>query len=225
MNKSTNVLGALALSAALGISSGCATYDPYTGEEKTSNATIGAVVGALGGAAVGAATSSKGDRKKGILIGAAAGAAAGGGVGYYMDQQEAKLRRQLADSGVSVQRNGDEIILVMPGNITFDVAKASVKASFSDVLDSIAIVLKEFDETAIEITGHTDSTGSATFNQTLSEQRADSVKAELVRRAVATGRIHSKGMGFREPVASNDTAAGRQANRRVEMKLLPLTSK
>lgn len=225
MNKLSKHVGVAILASAVGFSTGCATYDPYTGEEKTSNATIGAVVGAVGGAAIGAATSSKGDRKKGILIGAAAGAAAGGGAGYYMDQQEAKLRKQLADSGVSVQRQGDEIILIMPGNITFDVAKATVKASFANVLDSIALVLKEFEDTAIEITGHTDSTGSASFNQTLSEQRADSVKSELVRRAIASGRIHSKGLGFRQPVASNDTAAGREANRRVEMKLLPLTSK
>jgi len=202
--------------------SACATRDAYTGEEKTSNATIGSIVGAIGGAAIGAATSSKGDRKKGILIGAAGGALAGGGAGYYMDKQEEKLRMQLESTGVRIQRNGDEIILVMPGNITFQTGKSAVRGSFGDVLDSIAIVLKEFDKTAIEITGHTDSTGSASFNQTLSEQRADAVKSQLLQRSVASGRIHSKGLGFRYPVASNDTSSGRQANRRVEMKLLPL---
>lgn len=202
--------------------SGCATRDAYTGEEKTSSATIGSIVGAIGGAAVGAATSSKGDRNKGILIGATAGAIAGGSAGYYMDQQEEELRKQLEDSGVRVQRNGDEITLIMPGNITFEVGKSAVRSSFTKVLDSIALVLKEFDKTAIEITGHTDSTGSASYNQTLSEQRAEAVKGALLTRAIASGRIHSKGMGFREPIASNDTQSGRQSNRRVEMKLLPL---
>lgn len=212
----------LACIIALAVLGGCATYDPYTGEEKTSNATIGAVVGAVTGAAVGAATSSKGDRNKGILIGATAGAAAGAGVGYYMDKQEAELRHQLMDSGVGVKRVGDEIILVMPGNITFETSRYSIRPSFTSVLDSIVIVLNKFDETAIEITGHTDSTGSASFNQTLSEQRADAVKMELINRSVASGRIHSKGAGLRFPIASNDTAAGREQNRRVEMKLLPL---
>lgn len=206
------------------LTSACATRDAYTGEEKTSNATLGSVIGAIGGAAVGAATSSKGDRKKGILIGATSGALVGGSVGYYMDQQEAKLRKQLSDSGVGIKREGDEIILIMPGNITFDVGKATVQPSFEKVLDSITLVLNEFDKTAIEVTGHTDSTGSESFNQTLSEQRADSVKQELVDRRVVSGRVHSKGLGFRQPIARNDTAAGRQQNRRVEMKLVPIAN-
>lgn len=204
------------------LSNACATRDAYTGEEKTSRAAIGSVLGAIGGAAVGAATSSKGDRKKGILIGATSGALVGGSVGYYMDQQEAKLRKQLSDSGVSIRREGDEIILIMPGNITFDIGKARVQSSFASVLDSITLVLNEFDKTAIEITGHTDSTGSESYNQTLSEQRADAVKRELVDRRVVSGRVHSKGLGFRQPIARNDTAAGRQQNRRVEMKLVPI---
>ena len=207
---------------ATALTSACATRDAYTGEEKTSNATLGSVIGAIGGVAVGAATSSKGDRKKGILIGATSGALVGGSVGYYMDQQEAKLRKQLSDSGVGIKREGDEIILIMPGNITFDVGKGRVQPRFSKVLDSITLVLNEFDKTAIEITGHTDSTGSESFNQTLSEQRADAVKQELVDRRVVSGRVHSKGLGFRQPIARNDTAAGRQQNRRVEMKLVPI---
>lgn len=203
---------------------GCATYDPYTGEEKPSNATIGSVVGAVAGAAIGAATSSKGDRKKGILIGAAAGAAAGGGAGYYMDKQEAKLRHQLKGTGVGVKRVGDEITLVMPGNITFEVNRYTILEDFQPILTSIATVLKEFDETAIEVTGHTDSTGSESYNQTLSEQRANAVKTELINRTIPSGRIHASGMGMRAPIASNKTAEGRQQNRRVELKLLPLKS-
>jgi outer membrane protein OmpA-like peptidoglycan-associated protein len=202
--------------------SACTTYDPYTGEEEVSKATTGAIAGAVAGALIGVATSSKSDRGKGALIGAAAGAAAGGGAGYYMDKQEAQLRHQLANSGVSIARNGDEIILVMPGNITFESGKAALQASFEKILTSVGLVLTEFNETAIDITGHTDSTGSLAFNQTLSEQRADSVKYALQTRGVASGRIHSSGKGPRLPVASNDTVDGRQANRRVELKLLPL---
>ena len=201
---------------------GCATYDPYTGEEEVSNATVGAIAGALTGALIGVATSSKSDRGKGALIGAASGAAVGGGAGYYMDKQEAQLRHQLADSGVGIARNGDEITLIMPGNITFETGKSGLQPSVEKVLNSVGLVLKEFDETAIEITGHTDSTGSLSFNQTLSEQRADSVKYALLSRGISSGRIHSSGKGPRLPVASNDTAKGKQANRRVELKLLPL---
>ncbi len=201
---------------------GCMTYDPYTGEEKVSSATTGAVVGAVAGAAIGVATSSKKDRAKGALIGAAAGGAIGGGAGYYMDKQEAKLRHQLAETGVSVERNGDEIKLIMPGNITFESGKAAIQSGFEPVLNSIALVLEEFDKTAIKIVGHTDSTGSLGMNQTLSEQRADSVKFALQSRKIAAGRIHSSGVGPRYPIASNDTKEGRQQNRRVELSLLPL---
>ena len=210
------------LAAATTLISGCMTYDPYTGEEKVSSATSGAVIGAVAGAAIGAATSSKKDRAKGALIGAAAGGAVGGGVGYYMDKQEAKLRHQLAETGVSVERNGNEIKLIMPGNITFESGKANIQDSFQPVLNSIALVLEEFDKTAIQIIGHTDSTGSLAMNQTLSEQRADSVKLALLARKVATGRVHASGVGPRYPIATNDTKEGRQQNRRVEMSLLPL---
>ena len=204
------------------LASGCMTYDPYTGEEKVSNATTGAAIGAVAGAAIGAATSSKKDRGKGALIGAAAGGAMGGGVGYYMDQQESKLRQQLEGTGVRVVRTGDQITLVMPGNITFDTGKSDIKNNFTGVLESVAVVLKEFDETAIKVDGHTDSTGSLSFNQTLSEQRANSVKYFLQSQQIASGRIHAAGLGPRYPVATNNTAAGREANRRVELKLLPL---
>lgn len=213
---------ALLVMATITVLSGCMTYDPYTGEEKVSKATTGAVIGAVAGAAIGAATSSKKDRKKGALIGLAAGGALGGGAGYYMDQQEAKLRHQLMDTGVGVVRNGNEITLVMPGNITFNTGKSDIQEGFLSVLHSVALVLKEFDKTAIQITGHTDSTGSFNFNQSLSEQRANSVKYVIQGEGVAAGRIHASGKGPRMPIASNDTEAGRQANRRVELSLLPL---
>jgi len=212
----------VAVAVLVSLTSGCMTYDPYTGEEEVSSSTIGAVAGAVTGALIGVATSSKSDRGKGALIGAIGGGAIGGGAGYYMDQQEAKLRHQLKDSGVGVSRTGDEITLIMPGNITFESGKANLQTSFEKVINSVALVLKEFTETAIEVTGHTDSTGALAFNQTLSEQRADSVKYAMQTRGVASGRIHSSGKGPRLPIASNDTAAGKQANRRVELKLLPL---
>lgn len=201
---------------------GCMTYDPYTGEEKTSSATKGSIIGALGGAAVGAATSSKSDRGKGALIGAAGGAAIGGGIGYYMDKQEAQLRRKLEGSGVRVVRNGDQIELIMPGNITFDLNQSTIKPSFTDTLDSVALVLKEFDKTIIQIEGHTDSSGSQSYNQLLSEQRAGSVRDFLLNQNIAPKRTRAVGYGERYPLASNDSAAGREQNRRVELTLVPM---
>ncbi|KAA1176259.1 OmpA family protein [Marinobacter salinexigens] len=201
---------------------GCMTYDPYTGEEKTSNATTGSIIGAIGGAAIGAATSSKSDRTKGALIGAAGGAAVGGGIGYYMDRQEAQLRAKLEGSGVRVVRNGDQIELVMPGNITFDLNQASIKPSFSGTLESVALVLAEFDKTIIQIEGHTDSSGSDSYNQLLSEKRASSVRDFLLNQGIQSSRTRAVGYGERYPVASNDTAAGREQNRRVELTLVPM---
>lgn len=198
----------------------CTTIDPYTGEQKTSNAAKGAGIGALSGAVLGAATSK--DKGKGALTGALVGGAVGGGVGYYMDQQEAKLRQALQGSGVQVRREGDNLYLIMPGNITFASGRAEINAGFYDVLNSVGLVLKEFDKTAIHISGHTDSTGDATKNQILSEDRAQSVGQYLIGRGVKSGRIQTSGAGARYPIASNSTASGREQNRRVELKLLPL---
>ncbi len=206
--------------AAFGLS-GCMTYDPYTGEQKTSSATKGSVIGAIGGAAVGAATSSRSDRGKGALIGAAGGAAVGGGIGYYMDRQEAQLRQRLEGTGVRVIRNGDQIELVMPGNITFDTSQSTIRPSFTGVLESVALVLKEFDKTVIQIDGHTDSTGADGYNQLLSERRAGSVRDFLLNQGVAPARTRATGYGPRQPIASNATAAGREQNRRVELTLVP----
>lgn len=207
--------------ATLGLG-GCMTYDPYTGEEKTSSATKGSIIGAIGGAAIGAATSSKSDRGKGALIGAAGGAAVGGGIGYYMDKQEAELRRKLEGTGVRVVRNGDEIELVMPGNITFDLNESTIKPSFSGTLESVGLVLKEYDKTIIQIEGHTDSSGSDSYNQLLSERRASSVRDFLLNQGIEPRRTRAVGYGERYPVASNDTAAGREQNRRVELTLVPM---
>lgn len=198
------------------------SIDPYTGEEKTSNTAKGAGWGALGGAVLGAAVSSKKDRKKGALIGAAAGAAAGGGYGYYMDRQEAKLRARLEGTGVGVQRIGDTIKLIMPGNITFDTGSSVIMGGFTNVLDSVALVAKEFDKTLMQVNGYTDSTGSFQTNQKLSEERAGSVARYLMNQGVASSRIRSTGFGPRDPIADNSTASGRAQNRRVEIQLLPM---
>jgi len=200
----------------------CTTIDPYTREEKTSNATTGAAIGAAVGAVLGIATSKdKKDRKERALKGAGIGAIAGGGVGYYMDVQEAKLRQQLENTGVSVTRDGDNIILNMPGNITFEVNKSDVKPNFVEVLGSVALVLKEYKSTMIEVAGHTDSTGSDSYNQMLSQQRAQAVTNVLIQDGVQPVRIDTVGYGESRPIANNSTAAGREQNRRVELTLLP----
>lgn len=202
--------------------SACTTLDPYTGEKKVGNSTKGAGIGALAGAVIGAATASKNDREKAILTGAALGAATGGGIGFYMDKQEKALRDRLSGSGVQVQREGDNLRLIMPGNITFQTGSAQILGNFYDVLDSVAVVLKEFKDTSILVAGHTDSVGNDSSNQTLSERRAYSVKNYLASAGIPSGRAQAIGFGERYPVASNSTAQGREQNRRVELELEPL---
>ncbi|MCX2980215.1 hypothetical protein EYC98_04955 [Halieaceae bacterium IMCC14734] len=211
-------------SAVLLTLSACQTVDPYTGEQKTSNATTSAAIGAVAGAVIGAisADGSKEARKR-AAIGAGIGALAGGGVGYYMDQQEAKLRAQLAGTGVSVTRVDDHIVLNMPGNITFPSNQADINADFYPVLNSVGLVLQEFEKTLVEIVGHTDSTGSDSINQPLSERRAASVGSYLLGREILPQRIETYGVGSRYPVASNTNSSGRALNRRVEITLIPIT--
>lgn len=203
---------------------GCQTINPYTGEQQTSKATSGAAIGAAVGALVGIATSdSAKERKERALAGAGIGAVAGGGVGYYMDVQEAKLREKLQGTGVSVTRDGENIILNMPGSITFDTDSYQLKSQFSPVLESVAEVLKEYKSTMIQVGGHTDSTGSVQYNMLLSQQRAQSVANALGRAGVEQVRMDIVGFGPHQPVASNDSASGRSQNRRVELTLLPYT--
>lgn len=204
----------------------CATYDPYTGEQETSNAGKGAGIGA-GVAAVVAYLANKdkdaGKRNERILKAAAGGAAIGGGIGYYMDVQEAKLRKQLRGSGVSVERDGDNINLIMPGNITFTSGNADIAQNFLSVLDSVNLVLKEFDKTLVVVSGHTDSSGSDALNQNLSEKRAQSVANNLSNSGVISDRLEIIGFGETQPIANNDTEEGKMQNRRVEISLFPIT--
>ena len=203
----------------------CTTINPYTGEQQTSKAVKGAGIGAAAGAVVGLISGDNGrERRKNALIGAGLGAIAGGGVGYYMDVQEAKLRQRLEGTGVSVTRDGDNIILNMPSHITFGVDSANISSSFYQVLDSVTIVVNEYDKTLIEVMGHTDSTGSEQHNQQLSERRARSVTDYLASREIVAGRLQDYGHGEGYPVASNDTEQGRAQNRRVEIALVPIIS-
>lgn len=200
--------------------SGCETTNPYTGEKEINKTSKGAGIGAAGGALAGAIFSGK---RKAVLIGAGIGALAGGAVGNYMDREDAKLRAQLQGTGVSVTRAGDSIILNMPGNVTFATDSANISADFYPVLDSVALVLNEFDQTYIDVVGFTDSTGSYEHNQQLSERRASSVARYLESREVLNHRIVTRGEGPNNPVASNDTPEGRALNRRVEIVLTPHT--
>lgn len=202
----------------------CTTLDPYTGEEQRSRAGAGAAIGAVTGAIVGAATGDDAkDRRKRALIGAGGGALAGGSVGYYMDRQEQQLRQRLQGTGVSVTREGDNIILNMPGNVTFETDSAALNPEFFDVLNSVAVVVNEYDKTLVSIEGHTDSTGAADYNQRLSERRAATVGSYLNSEGVKTDRMVIIGHGQQQPIASNETSQGRAQNRRVELTLEPLT--
>jgi outer membrane protein OmpA-like peptidoglycan-associated protein len=202
----------------------CTTLDPYTREERTARAQRQALIGAAAGAVAGLITGdSSMERKKRAIVGAGIGALAGGGVGAYMDRQEARLRDELDATGVSVTRVGDNITLNMPGNITFPTDSSNLNAGFYDVLNSVSRVVNEYEQTVVEVAGHTDSTGSNQYNQQLSERRAASVAAYLRTREVLGERIIEVGMGEERPVATNDTDSGRQSNRRVELTLVPLT--
>ena len=216
-------VGILMVGAAFALAA--CTTDPYTGEEKASNTAKGAGIGALAGAAIGALTNTSSGKQAGrnALIGAGIGALAGGAVGAYMDRQEAKLRERLQGTGVSVTRVGDNIILNMPGNITFDTNQSAIKSNFYDVLNSVALVLNEFNKSYVDVQGHTDSTGSDEYNLALSERRANSVAQYLGSQQVMSQRLIVQGFGETRPVADNNTMAGREANRRVDIQISPFT--
>ena len=223
MNKRTGKI-ILAMTVATVFVSGCKTLDAYTREEQTSQTTKGALIGAGIGAVVGLITGDDAvERRQHALIGAGLGALAGGAVGAYQDKQEAALRAELEGTGVSVHRNGDNITLNMPGNVTFATDSSDLSPAFFDVLNSVGKVLGEYEKTVVEVAGHTDSTGSDAYNQSLSERRASSVSTYLQGQGVMAQRIITVGMGESRPVADNSSAAGRQANRRVEITMVPVT--
>ncbi len=200
----------------------CTTVNPYTDEKQTSKLAIGAGVGAASGAIIGLLTADSKNRQRNALIGAGIGALAGGGIGYYMDVQEAKLRQRLRGSGVSVTRMGDQIQLLMPGNVTFTTGSPNINTGFHEVLNSVGIVLSEYEKTSVDIVGHTDSVGSETYNQRLSENRARSVAEYLSSRGVLPARLLLAGRGEAQPIASNATPEGRAQNRRVTIQISPV---
>lgn len=215
-------VGIVAISASLAVA--CTTIDPYTGEQKTSATTKGALIGAAAGAVVGLVSGDDAvERRQRALILAGVGALAGGAVGNYMDRQERRLQQELAGTGVSVTRIGDNITLNMPGNITFATDSSDLNGDFYTVLNSVGKVLDEYEQTVIEVAGHTDNTGSDAYNQRLSERRSDSVANYLSAQNIIRDRIITVGMGESRPVADNTTSNGRQLNRRVELTLVPLT--
>lgn len=214
----------VAVFAAAALASACTTTDPVTGEQKISNtaggALIGAGVGALAGLAVGGSPRAQ---RNAVLIGAGVGALTGGAIGAYMDQQEAELRAQLQGTGVSVVRNGNEIYLVMPSNVTFATGDATINPGFYPTLNAVGAVLRKYNRTLVDVNGHTDSVGDDNFNYRLSEQRALSVAGFLGQQGVDSRRFSILGFGETRPIASNATEAGRAQNRRVEIQLVPLS--
>jgi len=221
--KKTMIAGLVAAGLAITIS-GCATYTGQTNAPDDPNRTQrGALIGAAIGVAAGLLTGDDAvERRQHALVGAGLGAIAGGSVGAYQDRQEAELRRQMAGTGVDVVRKGDNITLNMPGNVTFDFDSASVKPQFMPVLDNVAQTLTQYDKTVIEVAGHTDNVGSDSYNQALSQRRANSVASYLGSRGIMQQRMITVGAGESRPIASNDTEAGRSENRRVEITLVPV---
>lgn len=205
--------------AALGTAA-CET-DPYTGQQRVNRTAVGIAAGAVGGYLLGDLVGGSHDRTE-RLVGAGIGALAGGAVGAYMDRQEAELRRQTAGTGVDVLRQGDDLILRMPSNVTFDVDRWEVKPQFFSVLDDVGRTLSSYDQTYIDVLGHTDTTGSHEHNQVLSERRAASVADYLTSRGVARARMGTRGFGETAPLYMPDeTDMKKAANRRVEIKVVP----
>jgi outer membrane protein OmpA-like peptidoglycan-associated protein len=214
-------INASAVSAALLLTAACTT-DPYTGQQTINRTAVGIGVGALSGYLLGDVIGGDHDRNAKV-IGVGIGALAGGVVGNYMDQQEAELRRQTAGTGVDVFRQGDELVLRMPAGITFPVDRYDIQPQFQPTLDQVAQTLSSYNQTYVDVLGHTDSTGSDQYNQTLSERRAQSVSDYLSAHGVARARMGIRGYGESQPIASNETDIGRSENRRVEIKVVPIT--
>jgi outer membrane protein OmpA-like peptidoglycan-associated protein len=195
----------------------CTTVNPYTGEQQTSKTLQGGAAGALVGGLAGAMMGDSHDALKGAAI----GGLLGGGIGAYMDTQEAEVRRQLHGTGVSVTRIGNDLVLNMPSDITFNTASANIQPQFRRTLNAVALVLSKYRLTSISIVGHTDSDGSDSYNANLSIDRARSVAAVLNSSGVHAMRILTYGEGEASPIASNATPYGKAQNRRVELRIIP----
>ena len=221
--KKTQIATAATLAGALLLSS-CATYTGQTTDPNDPNRTQrGALIGAAVGAVAGVLSGDDAvERRQRAMVGAGVGALAGGAVGVYQDRQEAALRSRMAGTGVDVVRSGDNITLNMPGNVTFAFNSSNLDPKFYPVLDGVAQTLTEYNQTVVEVAGHTDNVGSDAYNQTLSVQRAQSVANYLMGKGLMRDRFIVTGAGETRPIASNDTDAGRAQNRRVEITLVPV---
>lgn len=219
MKKSRLFVSSFAAVSLLTVSA-CVT-DPNTGEQKVSRTAIGGVGGAVLGGLLGGVIGGK----TGRIVGAGLGGVAGGVVGYQMDKQIKELREKTEGTGVDVTPtdNGQAILVNLPDGVTFDVASYTLKPEFRTTLDQIAASMNQYPNSLIDVYGHTDSTGSDAYNQTLSENRASTVGNYLASRGVSPARIRTQGFGETMPVASNDTIDGRTRNRRVEIKIVPVT--
>lgn len=221
-----NAMTKTGIAAALAVTmlGGCATYTGQTTDPNDPNRTqrgalIGAGIGAVAGLLSGKDAT---ERRQRAMVGAGIGGIAGAGVGAYQDRQEAELRRQTAGTGVDVQRDGDVIKLNLPDGVTFDFNRTEVKPQFYPALNSIAQTIGQYNQTIVEINGHTDNVGSLAANQAVSDRRAQSVAAYLAGQGVQQVRMETRGYNYQYPVASNDTEQGRALNRRVEIRLIPV---
>lgn len=216
MKTSRLVTSAAAIFALVTVSA-CVT-DPNTGERKASRTALGAG----GGAALGYLLGSVIGGSTARIVGAGIGGVAGGVVGYQMDKQITELKEQTAGSGIDVTQQGDGILVNLP-DVTFAVDSTVVSPGFQASLDKVAQSMVRYPDSLIDIYGHTDSTGSDAYNLDLSKRRADAVARYLISRGVSSARIQTQGMGKNYPVADNGTPEGRAINRRVEVKITPVT--
>ncbi|MDG2521350.1 OmpA family protein [Caulobacter segnis] len=215
----------LSVGVAAMLAAACTTTDPYSSTPRRNNTGTGAIAGALGGALLGYLTNTNSGEqgRKNALIGAGVGALAGAGIGQYMDRQQRALEQQLSGSGVGVRRDRDNLILVMPSDVTFATNQSNLDSRFLPVLDDVASVLRQYDRSMVDVIGHTDSSGGDAINQPLSERRASSVASYLIDRGVMRERLYVEGVSSRQPVADNGTPDGRARNRRVEILIRPFT--
>jgi len=219
MKKSRLLISSFAALSLVTVSA-CVT-DPNTGERKVSRTAIGGGAGALAGLLIGGLIGGG----TGRILGAGIGGIAGGAIGYTMDKQIKELKESTAGSGVDITPtdNGQAILVNLPEGVTFDVGSYTLRPEFRATLDQIAQSMNQYPNSLIDVYGHTDSTGSDAYNQTLSENRASTVANYLTMRGVSATRIRSQGYGETMPVADNMTDDGRRRNRRVEIKIVPIS--
>lgn len=217
-------LVSFSIAALLGTAA-CTTTDPYSSAPRRNNTGTGAIAGAVGGAVLGYLTNTNNSEqgRKNALIGAGVGALAGAGIGQYMDRQQRALEAELSGTGVGVVRQGDNLVLRMPSDVTFATNQSSIDSRFLPVLADVANVLRQYDRSTVDVIGHTDASGGDAINQPLSERRASSVANYLVQNGVLAERLYVAGASARNPIASNDTAEGKAQNRRVEVLIRPFT--